>query len=328
MRTRTTKLIVALALGLFAWSLAADAQQPAKVPRVGILSDELRSPRTYFEVGVARELRDLGYIEGQNIAFERRYADGKLELLPNLAAELVRLRPDVIFAVGTNSAAAKGATQTIPVVFARTADPIGSGLVPALARPGGNLTGLSDQQVEIGAKRLELLTTAVADAKRVGVLWNSDYPTNRSELKVLEPAARLLNVQLVPIDVRGANEFDPAFRTLAEQHAGAVIVMAGTIFGEHVQELADLTTKARLPAIFFSRTFVEFGGLMSYQPATADTFRRAAALMDKILRGAKPADLPVEQPTKFELVINLKTAKALGLAIPPMLLVRADEVIE
>jgi putative ABC transport system substrate-binding protein len=182
--------------------------------------------------------------------------------------------------------------------------------------------------VDTGAKRLELLTTAVPDVKRVGVLWNSDYPPNRSELKEVEQAAQSWNLQLIPVDVRGPSEFDPAVRVLVEQQASAVVVMAGTIFIEHAQGLADLTAKARLPGIFFSRTFVELGGLMSYALDTADTFRRAAAYVDKILKGAKPADLPVQQPTKFELVINLKTAKALGLAVPQSLLARADEVIE
>jgi putative tryptophan/tyrosine transport system substrate-binding protein len=182
--------------------------------------------------------------------------------------------------------------------------------------------------VETGSKRLELLTTAVAGAKRVGVLWNYDYPTNRSELREIEQAARLLNLQLIPVDVRAPNEFDPALRALAEQHAGAAIVLAGTIFGEHVQGLADMTAKARLPTIFFARRFVELGGLMSYAADNADTYRRAAGLVDKILKGAKPADLPVQQPTRFELVINLKTAKARGLTVPQALLARADEVIE
>jgi len=329
MRIGQTGLVFALVLGVFAWSLPAAAQQPTKIPRVGILSDESPALKTPFEVGVTQGLRDLGYIEGQNIAFERRYAKGKQESLPDLASELVRLQPDVIFAVGTNSAlAAKSATRTIPIVFARTADPIGSGLVPGLARPAGNLTGLSDQMVEIGAKRLELLTTAVADAKRVGVLWNSDYPTNRSELKEVEQAAQVLNVEIIPVDVRDPKEFDPAFRAFLEQRPGAVIVMAGTIFGEHAQKLVDLTAKARLPTMSFSRTFVELGGLMSYGTDAADTFRRTASLVDKILKGAKPADIPVEQPTKFELVINLKTAKALGLTLSHALLLRADEVIE
>ena len=321
--------ILGLMAGAALRPLASQAQQPARVPLVGILSDETPSLGTSFGVGVAQGLLDLRYVEGQNIAFERRYAEGKQEILPSLAAELVLLQPDVILAIGTNSArAAKSATQTIPIVFVRTADPIGSGLVTALARPGGNLTGLSDQMVETGAKRLELLTTAVPDVKRVGVLWNSDYPTNRSELKEIEQAARSLRLRLIPADVRGPIEFDPAFRTLMEQHAGAAIVMAGTIFAEHSQRLADMTAKARLPAISFSRRFVELGGLMSYATDAADTFRRTAAYLDRILKGAKPTDLPVQQPTKFELVINLKTAKALGLTVPPSLLARADEVIE
>jgi putative ABC transport system substrate-binding protein len=327
-RLEPIRLVVALVLGLFASSFPADAQQP-RVARVGVLSEENPSLKTLWWMGVAQGLRDLGYIEGQNITFERRYAAGRLEILPTLADELVRLEPDLIFAVGTISAlAAKRATQTIPIVFARTADPIGSGLVPALARPGGNLTGLSDQMVEIGAKRLEFIKMAVPEAKRVGILWNSDYPAGRSELKELEQAARSLNLQLIPVDVRSRDEFDPALRALVEQHSGAVIVTAGTNFTQHAQGLADMTAKAGLPTIFSGRRFVDVGGLMSYGVDTANTYRRAAALVDKILKGAKPADIPVEQPTKFELVINLKTAKALGLTIPHALLLRADEIIE
>ncbi len=329
MRIGQVRLVVALALGLFACSLSAGAQQPTRVPRVGVLSDE--GPllgATTFEP-FAQGLRDLGYIEGQNIAFERRYAAEKNEILPNLAAELVGLQPDVILAIGTRAArAAKGATQTIPIVFARISDPIGFGLVPALARPGGNLTGVSVQTRELAANRLELLTIAVPDAKRVGVLWDPNFPPAGPLLREIEGAARSLNLQLIPAEVREPDDFAPAVRTMLEQRVDALIVVNSTIFSEDIRRLPDLTVKARLPAMFVSREAVAAGGLMSYGPNYPDMYRRAAAYVDKILKGAKPADIPVEQPTKFELVINLETAKSIGLTIPRNLLALADEVIE
>jgi putative ABC transport system substrate-binding protein len=277
----------------------------------------------------AQGLRDLGWVEGQNIAFERRYADDNYEILPSLAAELVRLPPNVILAIGTPAArAAKAATQTIPVVFARISDPIGLGLTPALARPGGNLTGLSVLAHELDAKRLELLVTAVPDAKRVGALWDPGSPSAAPEPREVEDAARPLNLELIPAAVRSPNDFEPALRALVEQHIGALLVVPGLILNEHSQRIIELTAKARLPAMYSRRGNVEAGGLMSYGPSYPDMYRRAAAYVDKILKGAKPADIPVEQPTKFELVINLKTAKALGLTLPYTLLGRADEVIE
>jgi putative ABC transport system substrate-binding protein len=328
MRIGRTRLILALALGLFAWPLSADAQQLTRTPRVGVLSDVTPSLGTILDP-VTDDLRSLGWVEGQNIAFERRYSEGNEEILPGLAAELVRLQPDVIFAIGTGAAwAAKNATQTIPVVFTRASDPIGSGLVASLARPGGNLTGQSVLTTETDAKWLELLTTAVPDAKRVGALWNPSFPAVGAEFKETERAARILNLELVPAEVRGPEDFEPAMRAMLEQHVGALIVVPASIFAQHGQRVIDLTAKARLPAIFFRTTDVRAGGLMSYGPNWPDTFRRASVYVDKILKGAKPADLPVEQPTKFELVINLNTAKALGLTIPYTLLGRADEVIE
>jgi putative tryptophan/tyrosine transport system substrate-binding protein len=267
--------------------------------------------------------------KGQNVAFERRYAAENSELLPGLAAELVGLRPDVILAIGTRAArAAKSATQTIPVVFARISDPIGFGLVPALARPGGNLTGVSVQTREFAAKRLELLTTAVPHAKRVGALWDPNFPPAGPLLREIEGAARSLNLELAPTAVRSPDDFQPAIRAMMEARVGALIVVNSTIFSEDIHRLPDLAVEARLPAIFASREAVAAGGLMYYGPNYPDMYRRAAAHVDKILRGAKPADIPVEQPTKFELVINLKTAKSLGLTIPLTLLGRADEVIE
>jgi putative tryptophan/tyrosine transport system substrate-binding protein len=326
---RRRNFITILSSAAAAWPLAARGQQPARVPRIGILSDWTPLEAARFFEPFVQGLRDLGYVEGHNIAFERRYAENKEEILPSLATELVRLQPEVILAIGTGAAwAAKNATQTIPIVFARVGDPIGSGLVSSLARPGGNLTGLSLQYVDIEAKRLELLIMAVPDAKRVGALWDPRFPTAGATLKLYEGAARSLNLELVPAEVQSVDDLEPAIRSIAEQRAGALIVVPGSIFAEHLRRMADLTAKARLPVMLYRRDFVEAGCLMSYGIILPDMYRRAAAYVDKILNGAKPADLPVEQPTKFELVINLKTAKALGLTVPQSLLARADEVIE
>jgi putative ABC transport system substrate-binding protein len=326
MRIGQIRLIVAFALGLCAWSVSADAQQPTRIPRVGVLSDETRSRA--FEP-FAQGLREFGYSEGQNIAFERRYAEENYEILPSLAAELVGLQPDVILAIGTPAArAAKTATQTIPIIFARISDPIGVGLASSLARPGGNLTGVSIITRETAAKRLELLIAAVPDAKRVGVLWHPNFPPAGPQFREVEAAARSLNLELVPVGVREPDDFEPAVRAMVEQRVGALIVVNSPMLSENIHRLPDLTVEARLPAMFTTREDVEAGGLMSYATDYPEMYRRAAAYVDKILKGTKPADIPVEQPTKFELVINLKTAKSIGLTIPPLLLGRADEVIE
>ena len=326
---RRRGFMILLGSAAVAWPLAGRAQQSAGAARIGILSDTA-SPTTPFEPPFAQGLRDLGYIEGQNLVIERRFAQQtkKYEILPSLAAELVRLQPDVILAIGTPAArAAKDATQTIPIVFTRSADPVGFGLVASLARPGGNVTGLSIQAIDLAAKRVELLITAVPDARRVGVLWDPGLPN--SELKELEHAARSLNRELVPVPVRSVDDFEAALQTMVDHRASALLLVPSPMIGEHTQQMVHLLTKARLPAIFFARGQVEAGGLMSYAPNYSDyMYRRAAAYVDKILKGAKPADLPVEQPTKFELVINLNTAKALGLTLPYTLLGRADEVIE
>jgi putative ABC transport system substrate-binding protein len=327
MRIGHTRLIAALIFGLVAWSPSADAQQVTKI--IGILSDETPSLGAKSFEPFAQGLRDLGWVEGQSVAFERRYAAGDNDRLASLADELVRLQPDVVFAIGTPAArAAKIATATIPIVFARSADPIGFGLVPTLARPGGNLTGLSDQMVETNAKRLELLVMAVPDAKRIGVLWGPSFLPNSTELGEIERAVRSLNREVVPVDVGDPDGLEPAFRRVAAQRLNALTVVAGTIFSEHLQQLVELITEARLPAMFPRKEFVQAGGMISYGPDDTYKFRRAAAYVDKILKGAKSADLPVEQPTKFELVINLNTTKALGLTLPLTLLARADEVIE
>ena len=327
MRTGQARSIVALALGLLAWSLPAAAQQPAGVARIGILSDTVLF--SAYEPILAQVWRDLGWVEGRNLVIERRYAREKThEFLPSFAAELVSLRPDLILAIGTAAArAAKDATQTIPIVFARSADPVGYGLVPSLARPGGNVTGVSLQAVEINGKRLQLLSMAVPDAKRVGALWDPSDPLAPNFTEI-EGAARSLNLELVAAGVSGPDDVEPALQAMVEQRAGALILVPPILNNEHYKELVDFVVKARFPVMFISREDVEMGGLMSYFPSFPEMFRRAAAYVDKILKGAKPADLPVEQPTKFELVINLKTAKALGLTIPYTLLARADEVIE
>jgi putative ABC transport system substrate-binding protein len=328
MRTGQTRFMIVLALGLLASSLPAGAQQPTGVARLGILSVTVRFSK--FEPILAQVWRDLGWVEGRNLVIDRRYAREKeYEILPSLAAELVSLQPGLILAIGTAAArAAKDATQTIPIVFARTGDPVAFGLVPSLARPGGNVTGVSPQTGEINGKRLQLLSMAVPDAKRVGALWNPSDPLAAPNVREIEGAARSLNLELVPAAVRGPDDVEPALQAMVEQRAGALILVPPILDNEHYNELVDFVVKARLPAMFLTREDVEIGGLMSYFPSFPDMYRRAAAYVDKILKGAKPADLPVEQPTRFELVINLKTAKALGLTIPYMLLARADEVIE
>jgi putative ABC transport system substrate-binding protein len=308
---------------------AARGQQPARVPRIGILSDYSPLVAAKSVEPFVRELRDLGYIEGQNIAFEYRHGGGDNQILPRLAAELVRLQPEIILAVGTSAAlAAKGATPTIPIVFARVADPIGAGLVAVLSRPGGNLTGVSVLTIDTSAKRLELLLMAVPHAKRVDVFFDPSSSVGDREFREIEEAARSLNLELVRVEAHAPDDWEPTLQALVERRGGPLIVLDSVAFFEHLRRVADLTAKFRLSAMFYRREFVEAGGLMSYGTDYRDNYRRAAAYVDKILKGAKPTDIPVEQPTKFELVINLKTAKALGMEVPPMLLARADEVIE
>ncbi len=316
--------------GLFS-PVAAAAQQAAKIARIGYLSPNLgASPHLHepFRQG----LRDLGYVEGRNVVIEYRSAEGKPERLPALAAELVALKVDVIVAPGTPQAlAAKQATRTLPIVFATAADPVGSGLVTSLARPGGNVTGLSILAPELVGKRLELLTQAVPGVSRVAVLWQPgghDERTDKDILKEAEVAARALGVRLQFVEARGPHDFDRAFSDMTRARVGALTVLTGIMFLNERRRLVDLAAKNRLPEVYGGRDFVDAGGLMSYGPNLADLYRRAATYVDKILKGTKPGDLPVEQPTKFELVINLKTAKALGLRIPQSVLARADHVVE
>jgi putative ABC transport system substrate-binding protein len=323
------RFIEVIAGSLLAAPVAAEAQQAAKVARIGWLgAHPTRLPPEAFLQG----LRDLGYVEGRNLVIEYRDADGKPERLPALVAELVALRVDVIVAPPTVAAlTAKQATRTLPIVFIGAADPVTSGLVTSLARPGGNVTGLSNLAPELVGKCLELLKQAVPGVSRVAVLWQPDglgERTDKGLLKEAEASARALGVQPQFVEARGPGDFDRAFSEMTRASAGALTVLISVMFFSERKRLVDLATKNRLPAVYTSRGFVDAGGLMAYGPNAADLLRRAATYVDKILKGTKPGDLPVEQPTKFELVINLKTAKALGLTIPPSLLGRADEVIQ
>jgi putative ABC transport system substrate-binding protein len=307
------------------------AQQAAKIARIGYLSLDTATSAGNREAFL-QGLRDLGYVEGRNVVIEVRDAEGRNERLPALAAELVALKVDVIVAPSTPGAmAAKQATKTIPVVFTALSDPVTSGLVTSLARPGGNITGVSFLAPEQVGKRLERLKEAVPGVSRVAVLWQpGDVPetTAKNLLKEAEVAARALGVRVQFVEARGPADFGRAFSEMTKAHADALSVLTSAKFFNERRRLVDLAAKHRLPAVYPWREGADSGGLMSYGPNVADLYRRTAFYVDKILKGAKPGDLPVEQPTKFELVINLKTAKALGLTIPPSLLQRADQVIE
>ena len=321
------RFLTTLCGGLLAAPLAAGAQQAGKVWRIGYLSS---SSATANPEAFRQGLRELGWIEGQNIAIDYRFAEDRFDRLPELAAELVRLKVDVIVAGPTQPAvAAKNATRTIPIVMASAADPVELRLIASLARPGGNVTGLSfSVNSELFGKGLELLKEAVPKLRRVAVLSNPANPAQVRAIDKVKVAARSLAMPLQLLEARGPNEFDGAFAAMAKQRAEALLVVAEGLFLRHRARLADLEAKYRLPSMHGLKENVEAGGLMSYGPSIVATFRRAAVFVDKILRGTKPADLPVEQPTKFELVINLKTAKVLGLTIPPSLLQRAHQVIE
>jgi ABC-type uncharacterized transport system substrate-binding protein len=328
---RLIGLAVVLVASLVLAPLALEAQQAAGIPRIGYLGTNLAAS-PHLPEAFRQGLRDLGYVEGRNVVIEYRSAEGKLERFPTLAAELVALKVDVILATSTPAAlAAKQATRTIPIVFAAVADSVASGLVTSLARPGGNVTGLSMLTSELVGKRLELLKQAVPGVSRVAVLWQpGDYGerTEKDILKEAEVTARALGVRLQVVEARGPQDFDSAFSDMARARAGALIVLGSTMFFTERRRLVDLAAKHRLPAVYSARDSVDAGGLMSYGANLADMFRRAATYVDRILKGAKPAELPIERPTKFELVINLKPAKALGLTIPGSVLLRADQVIE
>jgi len=320
-----------LAGGLLAAPLVAEAQQAPKIPRIGYLVPNLAQAPHLLEA-FRQGLRDLGYVDGHDVVIEYRDTEGKIERFPALAAELVALKVDVIVAPSTPAAlAAKQATGTIPIVFVGAGDPVTSRLVTSLARPGGNVTGLSVLSTELTGKWLELLKQAVPGVSRVAALWQPgamDERTDKDMQKGAEVAAQTLGVRLQFVEARGPADFDRAFSDMTRGRAGALTVRPAPMFISERRRLVDLAAKNRLPAVYAWREFVDAGGLMSYGPNAAHMYRRAATYVDKILKGTKPADLPVEQPTKFELVINLKAAKALGLTIPPSVLGRADEIIQ
>jgi putative ABC transport system substrate-binding protein len=324
------KEVIGLALGalLFALCFPVEAQQPTKIPRIAYLAGSSPSAIAARTEAFRQRLRELGYVEGKNIVIEFRYAEEKLDRIPALAAELVRLKVDVVVtAGGTSTRAAKEATVTIPIVMVQDNDPVGNEFVASLARPGGNITGLATLAPEISGKRLELLKEIVPRLSRVAVFGASSNPGNAQSLKEMELAAGALGTKRQYIDVLDPKDIETAFRAATKERAEAVLVLVSSVLNAQRKQVADLAVKHRLPAIYPIPDFVEAGGLMSYGVSFIDLHRRAATYVDKVLKGAKPADLPVEQPRKFELVINLKAAKQIGLAIPPNVLARADRVI-
>ena len=318
---------ISLLGGAAAWPLAARAQQAAKAARIGYLA--FRSPISADDAFL-KGLFELGWVEGQNIVIERRFAAGNAEQLKGSAAELVRLKVDVIVtAASAPTKVAKEATASIPIVFANAGDPVGQGFVQSLPRPGGNVTGIAfDASPDITAKQAQLLIELVPTVSRLAVLWNPTSAFLHSYLSVIKTAAPTLRVSLQSLEVRDANEFERAFDSMTRARADGLIVLSDTFATFHRARLVELAAKHQLPTIYGHSQYIEAGGLLSYGPSLTDTYRHAASYVDKILKGAKPADLPVEQPTRFELIINLKTAKALGLDVPATLVARADEVIE
>jgi ABC-type uncharacterized transport system substrate-binding protein len=311
-----------------AWPLAARAQQPEKIARIGYLDLGPASARADRVEALRTGLREFGYVEGKNIAIEFRWAE-RAEQLPDLAADLVRRNVDVIFAISSTMVEpARQATSTIPIVFATHADPVGIGHVASLARPGGNITGLSMLLTELVGKELEILTQVVPQAKRIAVLWNPTTPSHAPAIKAVEAAGQRLGLQLIKAPAQASEDFDGAFALMTRERAEALMVVASPLFIIHSEPLAELCRKHRLPAMFGSKENVQAGGLISYAADLTDLHRRAATYIDKILKGAKPDQLPVEQASKYEMVINLKTAKAIGLTVPPSILARADQVIE
>jgi len=309
--------------------VVAEAQQPARIHRIGILSPSSGPFFSARDEAFRQRLRQLGYVEGKNIVIEYRYAEGKGERLPDLAAELVQLKVDVIVTTSAGATlAAKKARGTIPIVIAAAADPVGSGLVSSLARPGGNITGLSLMAPDLDGKRLELLKEAVPKVARVAFLREPGGTRGNLPLTEMEAAAKALGLKLLSLEVRSLDDFESAFARAKRESAQALITTSGPLINTQQRRVLDLAAKNRLPAIYHYSEFVEAGGLMSYAPDNTDGWRRAADYVDKILKGAKPADLPIEQPKKFELIINLKAAKQIALTIPPSLLARADRVIK
>jgi putative ABC transport system substrate-binding protein len=323
--------IGSLAGGFLAGPLASEAQQAEKVYRVGYLASSFSSGAGgVLMASFGQGMRELGYVEGRNLVLEARFAEGKLERLPSLAQELIRLNPDVLFVATTpGSLAAKAATATIPIVFVAVADPVGAGLVQNLARPGANITGITHIVTELTGKRLELLKEIVPSASRIAVLVHPDDPTAPGQIRKAEAAARTLRIQLHPVlTVRSASDLEHAFEAAARSGAAAALRMVDPTVGILRVRTVELATKHRLPVMYVFREDVEAGGLVAYGASMRAQYRQAATFVHKILRGAKPGDLPIEQPTKYELIINTKTAKALGLTIPPSLLRRADEIIQ
>jgi len=316
------KVIAGSAVG---WSLAARAQQQKKVPVVGVLWP---NPPNQFEL-IRQALVELGYVEGRNIRFEFRWAEGALGRLPELAQELVRIPVDLIITLAPPATlAAKQATQTIPIVFVAMGDPLASGVVASLARPGGNLTGTTRMISEMSAKHVELLKEVYPSLTNLAILWNHNNSSHPSALRSAQASAQSLSLQTRPMEVREVGDLDTIFGIIVEQRADGLLFIADPIFFIQLKRMADFTLTSRLPAITNFVEFPKFGGLVGYAPSLRDEYRHVAIHIDKILKGAKPADLPIEQPTKFQLVINLKTAKTIGITVPPIMLTRADEVIE
>ena len=326
---RKKDFLIALCAMLLALSLPAEGQQPKEIPRLGFLSAGSSSVYSSRNEAFRQGLRDLGYAEGKNITIDYRFAEGKLERLPDLAAELVRLKVDILVTAGVPQLlAAKHATSTIPIVAAGAGDLLSTGLVASLSRPGGNITGLTSVVADVVGKQLELLREAVPKLTRVGVLWDAADPGGARNFKLMEVTAQALGVQVQRLEVRGPDEFESAFRAATGARAHAMMILQSNLTNTHLKRIVELAAKSRLATMLGESGLMDAGGLMSYGPNYAHLFRRAATYVDKILKGAKPAYLPVEQPTKFEFVINLKTAKQIGLTIPPNVLARADKVIK
>jgi putative ABC transport system substrate-binding protein len=321
------RLVAALALAVLAMPPAAETQQAGKVYRIGFLETGALRPRPW--AAFQERMRELGYVEGRTVVFEPRWADGQLDRLPTLAAELLRLKVDVIVTAGSQAAqVAKGATTSVPIVMATGGDPVGLGLVESLARPGGNVTGMTTLSRELSGKRLEVLREALPGVTRMGMLWHRTSRIDALLRSETEQAAQTLGISLKAHGVDGPEDFDRALGAIVAERAGAALVATSPMFLGNRRQLADLALKHRLPTMFAFREYVEAGGLMAYGPNYADLFQRAAGYVDRILKGAKPETLPIEQPTKFELSINLKAAKALGLTIPASVLARADQIVE
>ena len=326
---KASVLSILFVIVLLAVAIMAEAQQTGKVPRIAYLTVAPLSANVARVEAFRQGLRELGYVEGKNIVIEWRSGEGKLESEGELVAEAVRLKVDVIVTSGpTMTRAAKQATVTIPIVMTFDSDPVGSGFIASLARPGGNITGLSALSPELSGKQLELLKEIIPKLSRVAILGNSNEPANPKTLKEIELAAGALGVQVQPLDALGPKDIETAFRAATKARVDALVVLASPVLNDQRAKVANLALKSRLPAIYFRQEFVEAGGLMSYGTSFTDLSRRASVYVDKILKGTKPADLPVDQPKQYEFIVNLKAAKQIGLTIPPNVLARADKVIK